>query len=228
MIVGWYRQHWVPVRDFTQTDWPEAWTGGGGADNFARFLGKELLTRIQNVTHSMVVGSSKVIRLAGSSRSHASAVHPGLFRAYVVLSPSLDWDRVLLQSELHQVYGGQESFRLSCISHTAMPTSNRLPMTRRWDRRLRTLCRDGFRTISGIYQRSRIPALPSCRSSMDRARCTPVTVCPTMSCARQTTPSSKNTFGMLSKSLGWHIDVPETVIQHARLPCIGHRSGAGG
>src|SRR5688572_10698120 len=33
----------VRVRDFTQTDWPSAWIGGGGAGNFKRFLSTELI-----------------------------------------------------------------------------------------------------------------------------------------------------------------------------------------
>lgn len=36
----------VRVRDFTQTDWPTHWVGGGGADNFKEFLAGELLPEL--------------------------------------------------------------------------------------------------------------------------------------------------------------------------------------
>ena len=37
----------VRVRDFSPTDWPEAWVGGGGAGNFKRFLSTELIPTIE-------------------------------------------------------------------------------------------------------------------------------------------------------------------------------------
>src|SRR3954470_12724648 len=36
----------VRVRDFTQTDWPAGWIGGGGAGNFKRFLSAELIPKV--------------------------------------------------------------------------------------------------------------------------------------------------------------------------------------
>ncbi len=36
----------VRVRDFSQTDWPSHWVGGGGADKFRAFLSKELIPEI--------------------------------------------------------------------------------------------------------------------------------------------------------------------------------------
>src|SRR5262249_2004077 len=33
----------VRIRDFTQTDWPSVWVGGGGAGNFKRFISTELI-----------------------------------------------------------------------------------------------------------------------------------------------------------------------------------------
>ncbi len=35
------------VRDFTQSDWPAAWIGGGGAANFKRFLSTELMPAVE-------------------------------------------------------------------------------------------------------------------------------------------------------------------------------------
>ena len=36
----------VRVRDFTQTDWPSHWIGGGGAADFKRFLSTELIPTV--------------------------------------------------------------------------------------------------------------------------------------------------------------------------------------
>lgn len=93
----------VRVRDFTPTDWPEAWVGGGGAAKFRAFLAQELLPEIEK---SFRTDGFRI--LAGHSASGQFALYclesePALFQAYLALSPSLDWDhnlpaRGLLQS----------------------------------------------------------------------------------------------------------------------------------
>lgn len=90
----------VRVRDFTQTDWPQAWIGGGGAANFTRFLLAELIPRIE---HDFRTGPYRI--LVGHSASgqyvlHQLATRPESFNAYVALAPSLDWDDRLPIREL--------------------------------------------------------------------------------------------------------------------------------
>jgi predicted alpha/beta superfamily hydrolase len=90
----------VRVRDFTQTDWPQAWIGGGGAANFTRFLLTELLPRIER---DYRVSPFRI--LAGNSASgqyvlHQLATQPGEFHAYLAIAPSLDWDGQLPIREL--------------------------------------------------------------------------------------------------------------------------------
>lgn len=90
----------VRVRDFTQTDWPEAWNGGGGAANFARFLTTELVPRIERDYRA-----SPFRILAGHSASgqfalHQLATQPETFHAYIAMAPSLDWDGRLPIREL--------------------------------------------------------------------------------------------------------------------------------
>jgi len=82
----------VRVRDFTPTDWPAAWAGGGGAANFRAFLARELLPELER---SFRTDGFRI--LAGHSASGQFALYclesePSLFGAYVALSPSLDWD----------------------------------------------------------------------------------------------------------------------------------------
>ncbi|HJW08068.1 MAG TPA: alpha/beta hydrolase-fold protein, partial [Holophagaceae bacterium] len=82
----------VRVRDFTPTDWPKAWVGGGGAAHFRAFLAKELLPAIDRTYRT-----SDYRVLSGHSASGLFALtclvdQPTLFQAYIALSPSLDWD----------------------------------------------------------------------------------------------------------------------------------------
>ena len=92
------------LRDFTQTDWPEAWVGGGGADRFARFLTTELLPAIERDYRTdgfrTVVGHSA----SGQFALHLLATRPDTFRAYLVNSPSLDWDDRLPRRELAEAF----------------------------------------------------------------------------------------------------------------------------
>ncbi|MBK8727792.1 MAG: prolyl oligopeptidase family serine peptidase [Holophagaceae bacterium] len=82
----------VRVRDFTQTDWPKAWVGGGGAGRFRDFLAKELIPEIER-NHR----ASDYRVLSGHSAGGQFALYclesqPTLFQAYFALAPSLDWD----------------------------------------------------------------------------------------------------------------------------------------
>jgi predicted alpha/beta superfamily hydrolase len=82
----------VRVRDFTQTDWKEAWVGGGGAANFKRFLSAELIPLVEKAYRTdgfrTLVGHSA----GGQFVLYTLTSEPTLFHAYVALSPSLDWD----------------------------------------------------------------------------------------------------------------------------------------
>jgi predicted alpha/beta superfamily hydrolase len=82
----------VRVRDFTPTDWPRAWVGGGGAAKFRAFLAQELIPEVER---SLRTDGYRI--LAGHSASGQFALYclesePELFQAYLALSPSLDWD----------------------------------------------------------------------------------------------------------------------------------------
>ena len=90
----------VRVRDFTQTDWSQAWIGGGGAAHFTRFLMTELVPRIERDYRA-----APFRILAGHSASgqyvlHLLATQPADFHAYLAMSPSLDWDGQLPIREL--------------------------------------------------------------------------------------------------------------------------------
>lgn len=93
----------IRVRDFTQTDWPQAWIGGGGAANFTRFLTTELIPRIERDYRTLRTPPFRI--LAGHSASgqyvlHQLATAPATYHAYLALAPSLDWDGQLPIREL--------------------------------------------------------------------------------------------------------------------------------
>lgn len=92
----------VRVRDFTQTDWPEAWVGGGGAGNFIRFIEAELLPALdagyRTDGYRILMGHSS----AGQFVMHVLSSKPSLFGAYIATAPSLDWDDSLPGRELVQ------------------------------------------------------------------------------------------------------------------------------
>lgn len=82
----------VRVRDFTPSDWPKAWVGGGGAVKFRTFLAKELIPEIEKSFRTdgfrAVLGHSA----SGQFALYCLESEPSLFQAYLALSPSLDWD----------------------------------------------------------------------------------------------------------------------------------------
>ena len=90
----------VRVRDFTQTDWPEAWVGGGGADRFADFLQRELIPRIEHDYRTQPFRILSGHSASGQFALHMLATRPALFNAVLAMAPSLDWDHGLPAREL--------------------------------------------------------------------------------------------------------------------------------
>jgi uncharacterized protein len=82
----------VRVRDFTQTDWPQAWIGGGGAANFKRFLSAELIPAVEKAYRTDGFRTIWGHSASGQFALYALTSEPALFHAYVALSSSLDWD----------------------------------------------------------------------------------------------------------------------------------------
>ena len=101
----------VRIRDFTQSDWSSHWIGGGGAENFRRFLSTELLPEIEGTYRT---NSFRI--LSGHSASGQFALYtlssaPSLFQGYVAISPSLDWDDNLPRRSLQASFEHADSVR---------------------------------------------------------------------------------------------------------------------
>src|SRR5262249_35069091 len=112
----------VRVRDFTQTDWPSHWMGGGGADRFNQCLSKELIPHVEKAYRT---DGFRV--LAGHSASGQFALYcltssPSLFQAYIALSPSLDWDDNLPQRSLETSF--KSSKQLNAFLYVARCDDN--------------------------------------------------------------------------------------------------------
>jgi len=138
----------VRVRDFTQTDWPEAWVGGGGAANFKRFLSTELIPIIEQTYRTngfrMLSGHSA----GGQFALYCLTSEPSLFRAYFALSPSLDWDHNLPQRSLEKAF---ESIRkLEAFLYVARSDDAGQPLAdyERLVQTLKTKSPQGFRWFS--------------------------------------------------------------------------------
>lgn len=94
----------VRVRDFTQTDWPAAWVGGGGANNFKRFLSTELIPLINDTYRTDGFRVLSGHSAGGQFVLYCLTSEPSLFKAYIALSPSLDWDGNLPQRSLQKSF----------------------------------------------------------------------------------------------------------------------------
>jgi len=90
----------VRIRDFTQTDWPQAWIGGGGAGKFLNFLSSELIPAIERQYRTDGFRILSGHSAGGQFVLYALTAEPALFRAWFAFSPSLDWDSNLPQRSL--------------------------------------------------------------------------------------------------------------------------------
>jgi predicted alpha/beta superfamily hydrolase len=92
----------VRVRDFTQSDWSSHWIGGGGAGNFKRFLSTELIPTVERTYRANGFPALSGHSAGGQFALYCLTSEPSLFHAYMVLSPSLDWDDNLPQRSLEK------------------------------------------------------------------------------------------------------------------------------
>ena len=97
------------VHEFTQTDWAEAWVGGGGAAQFQEFLNKELIPEVESRWRTNGFRTLMGHSASGQFALHELATTPGEFRAYFIFSPSLDWDHSLPQRELANAFAKKKS-----------------------------------------------------------------------------------------------------------------------
>ncbi|MCX6168863.1 MAG: alpha/beta hydrolase-fold protein [Ignavibacteriales bacterium] len=101
----------VRIRDFTQTDWSSHWIGGGGANNFKRFLSEELIPKIDKDFRTKSFRILSGHSASGQFALYCLSSQPSLFNAYFAISPSLDWDNELPQRSLAESFKTRDSLK---------------------------------------------------------------------------------------------------------------------
>ncbi|WP_243382888.1 alpha/beta hydrolase-fold protein [Geothrix alkalitolerans] len=141
----------VRIRDFTQTDWAEAWVGGGGAATFKAFLAKELLPQLDR---SYRTNGYRVISghsAAGQFVLYCLTSEPSLFQAYLALSPSLEWDHNLPRRSLEKALASTPSLKAFLYVAHSDDFGRALAEDQRLVRALETTAPRGFRWASASF-----------------------------------------------------------------------------
>lgn len=141
----------VRVRDFTQTDWPEVWVGGGGAASFKRFLATELIPRIEAEYRTNGVRVLDGHSASGQFALYVLTEDPALFNAYVAISPSLDWDEELPQRSLEASFESREELPKFLYFARSDDTGEALAADERLVETLRTKGPRGFRWYAAAF-----------------------------------------------------------------------------
>lgn len=141
----------VRIRDFTQTDWTEAWVGGGGAADFKAFLAKELLPKIDGSYRTNGFRALSGHSAAGQFVLYCLTSDPSLFQAYFALSPSLEWDHNLPQRSLEEALASTETLKAFLYVAHSDDFGRALADFKRLVHTLETTAPRGFRWAVGAF-----------------------------------------------------------------------------
>lgn len=215
----------VRVRDFTQTDWPTHWVGGGGADNFKEFLAGELLPELDRELRTNGFRILSGHSAGGQFVLYCLSAQPSLFHAYIALSPSLDWDGNLPQRSLEESFGS--AGRLPAFLYVARSDDSGQPLAdyESLVETLRTKSPDAFRwhgrafpeeTHGSIALLGQIDALRHVyagyrfhNDALDKGFA-----------------FAEKHFEEVSKTVGWRIPVPEGVINNLGYAALSQKKFA--
>lgn len=201
----------VRIRDFTPTDWPEMWVGGGGAANFKRFLATELIPRIEAEHRTdgfrAVAGHSA----SGQFALYVLAEDPALFNAYIAISPSLDWDGELPRRALEASFATREELPKFLYFARSDDAGEALAQDERLVETLRTNGPRGFRWHAAAFPEEThmsvalLAQIDALRRLYDGYRLHPDQAGRGIAFADQH-------YAAVSQRVGWPLPVPETVI----------------
>jgi hypothetical protein len=201
----------VRVRDFTQTDWPSAWIGGGGADNFRRFLSNELIPEIDMTWRTdgfrMLSGHSA----GGQFVLYCLTSAPALFQAYFALSPSLDWDDNLPQRSLGKSFESTRSLPAFLYVARSDDSGRALADYERLVETLRTKSPQGFRWHSQAFPEETHVSVPLL-AQIDALRHLYTGYRFHNDLLEKGFQFAQAHFQDVSKTVGWPIAIPEGVI----------------
>ena len=141
----------VRVRDFSPTDWPEVWVGGGGAGNFKRFLSTEFIPTIERTYRTDGFRVLSGPSAGGLFALYCLTTEPSLFRAYFALSPSLDWDHNWPQRSLEKAFESTRNLKAFLYVARSDDTGRPLEDYERFVQTLKTKSPQGFRWSSQAF-----------------------------------------------------------------------------
>ena len=201
----------VRIRDFTQTDWPSAWVGGGGADNFKRFLSTELIPNIDRTHRTngfrMLSGHSA----GGQFALYCLTSEPSLFQAYFALSPSLDWDNNLPQRSLEKSFKSTRDLKASLYVARSDDSGRALADYERLVETLKTKSPQGFRWFSQAFPDETHISIPLL-AQIDALRRLYAGYRFHNDMLEKGFPFAQQHFQDVSKMVGWPLAIPEGVI----------------
>lgn len=210
----------VRIRDFTQTDWPEAWAGGGGAASFKRFLATELIPRIEAEYRTNGFRVLDGHSASGQFALYVLTEDPALFDAYVAVSPSLDWDGELPRRSLGASFESRAELPKFLYFARSDDTGEALAQDERLVETLRTKGPRGFRWHAAAFPgetHGTVPLLAqidALRRLYDGYRFHP-------DLAAKGIAFADEHFAAVSKRVGWTLPVPETVINDLGYAALG-------
>jgi uncharacterized protein len=201
----------VRVRDFTQTDWPEAWVGGGGAGNFKRFLSTELLPAIEKAYRTDGFRVLSGHSAGGQFALYCLTADPSLFRAYFALSPSLDWDHNLPQRSLEKAF--ESTRKLEAFLYVARSDDAGRPLAdyERLVETLKTKSPQGFRWFSQAFPSETHSGVPLL-AQIDALRHLYPGYLFHEDMLEKGLAYAERHFQDVSKTVGWPLAIPEGVI----------------
>lgn len=201
----------VRVRDFTQTDWPAGWIGGGGAASFKRFLSAELLPRIDGAYRTDGFRVLSGHSASGQFVLHCLSSEPSLFQAYIALSPSLDWDDNLPQRELEASFASTESLSAFLYVARSDDFGRALADYERLVETLRTKSPRGFRWHSQAFPEETHVGIPLL-GQIDAIRHVYEGYRLHDDLLEKGPAFAERHFEQVSETVGWPLAVPEGVI----------------
>jgi predicted alpha/beta superfamily hydrolase len=201
----------VRVRDFTQSDWPKAWIGGGGADNFKRFLSTELIPTIERTYRTDGFRILSGHSAGGQFALHCLSSEPSLFRAYFAFSSSLDWDDRLPVKSLKKAL--DSSRLLSAYVYVAREDDSGQALAD-YDSLVAALGSrkiPGFRWTSEAFPDERHSSIPL-RGQIHALKALYAGYQLPEGLAEKGLPAVEAHYEGVSRTLGWPVPVPESAI----------------
>ena len=201
----------VRIRDFTQSDWSEAWVGGGGAANFKRFLSSELIPAVERAYRTdgfrVLAGHSA----GGQFVLYCLTAEPSLFQAYLAFSPSLDWDDNLPQKSLQKSFESTKQLKAFLYVARSDDSGRALADYDRLVETLKTKSPQGFRWHSQAYPDETHGSIPLL-AQIDALRRVYAGYRFHPDLAGKGLAVVEKHFADVSRTVGWQLPVPEGVI----------------